>query len=143
MPIGADVTVVDASAIVALLADAGPTGRWAAGSLRTASLAAPQLMPFEAANVLRRQSARGALAGDQAALAHLDLVALPVQLWPYEALAGRAWELRDNATAHDAAYIALAEMLECPLTTCDARIASVPGLRCDVLVPPPGSGSGR
>ena len=42
----------------------------------------------------------------------------------------RVWELRDNLTACDAAYVALAEAIDCPLVTADAPISRAPGLRC-------------
>jgi len=48
----------------------------------------------------------------------------------------RVWELRDNLTAYDAAYVALAEAFDCPLVTADARISRAPGLRCSVTVLP-------
>jgi predicted nucleic acid-binding protein len=48
----------------------------------------------------------------------------------------RVWELRDNLTAYDAAYVALAEAIDCPLVTADARISRAPGLRCVVTVVP-------
>ena len=48
----------------------------------------------------------------------------------------RIWELRDNLTAYDAAYVALAEVIECPLVTADARLSRAPGLRCAVTVVP-------
>jgi predicted nucleic acid-binding protein len=48
----------------------------------------------------------------------------------------RVWELRHNLTAYDAAYVALAETLQCPLVTGDARICRAPGLRCPVTVLP-------
>jgi predicted nucleic acid-binding protein len=48
----------------------------------------------------------------------------------------RVCELRDNLTADDAAYVALAEALQCPLVTGDARISRAPGLRCPVTVLP-------
>lgn len=46
----------------------------------------------------------------------------------------RAWELRDNATPYDAVYVALAELLGCPLLTGDQRLARAPGIRCPVEV---------
>ena len=49
-------------------------------------------------------------------------------------LLGRIWELRDNLTAYDAGYVALAEALGCPLITSDARIARATGPRCVVEV---------
>jgi len=52
------------------------------------------------------------------------------------AVLDRVWELRDNLTAYDAAYVALAEAIDCPLVTADARISRAPGLRCSVTVLP-------
>ena len=48
----------------------------------------------------------------------------------------RVWELRHNLPTHDAAYVALAEAMQCPLVTGDARISRAPGLRCSVTVLP-------
>ena len=47
---------------------------------------------------------------------------------------GRAWELRDNVTAHDAMYIALAEAIDAPLITCDAHLGAAPGHASQVEV---------
>lgn len=43
------------------------------------------------------------------------------------------WALRDNVSAYDATYVALAEALDCPLLTADARLANAPGVRCVVV----------
>ena len=48
----------------------------------------------------------------------------------------RVWDLRHNLSADDAAYVALAEALQCPLVTGDARISRAPGLRCLITVLP-------
>lgn len=128
--------VGDASAVVAMLTDGGPVGAWAAGSLAGADLFAPHLMPFEVANILRRHEASGIVGADQAAQAHADLLDLPVELWPHEILAGRAWELRRNLTVYDGCYVALAEALEADLVTLDRRIGKAPGIRCRVSGPP-------
>ncbi len=127
--------VCDASAVVALLLDAGRDGRWVTGLLTEADLAAPGLLPFETANIIRRNELSGRITTDQAAQAHADLSDLAVELWPYELLAPRAWELRRNLTVYDASYVALAELLGVALVTLDRRIGGAPELRCEVAVP--------
>ena len=127
--------VCDSSAVVAMLLDAGQSGQWATSRMTAAELFAPTLLPFECANVVRRQESSGAVSVDQAALAHADLRDLPVELWPYELLAARVWELRHNLSCYDAAYVALAELLDASLVTLDRRIQGAPGLRCAVVTP--------
>lgn len=127
--------VCDASAVVALLLDAGPDGRWAADALTGADLAAPSLFAFEAANILRRHELAKLISPDQAAQAHADLLDLAVEHWPYELLALRVWELRQNLTSYDASYVALAELLDVALVTLDVGISRAPGLRCKFATP--------
>jgi predicted nucleic acid-binding protein len=124
--------VVDASAAVALLVDAGPDGAWAEQVLAREQLIAPHLMPVEAANILRRAAARGEISADAAALAHADLLALSIDLYPYEPFAPRVWELRENLTAYDAWYVALAEWLDTEFVTADERLANAVGPRCPI-----------
>ena len=65
-------------------------------------------------------------------LALTDLAALPIRRAPHRPLLARCWELRDNVTVYDAAYVALAELLDVVLLTADARLASAPpGTRCE------------
>ena len=128
--------VVDASLVVAALVDDGPTGRWAEQQLASDDLAAPHLMPVEAANVVRRAELNGAVSTDIANLAHADLCDLAVDLYEYLPLSTRVWELRSNLTAYDATYVAVAEILDAPLATLDHRLARSPGIRCDIRVPP-------
>lgn len=124
---------MDASAVVAMLADVGPAGEWSTAQATGAYLAAPDLMPYEAANILRRHVHAGILDASAATLAHADLTALPLHVWPYAPLAERAWALRDNLTIYDAAYVALAELLGVPLVTLDSGLARAPGLQCPVF----------
>lgn len=129
-------TVLDASVVVAALVDDGPAGRWAEEVLLRGHLAAPHLMPVEVANVLRRALRAGEISRDTAAVAHAELQALPVDLFPYGPVAPRVWELRDNVTAYDGWYAGLAELLDAELATLDARLARSPKIGCSVLTPP-------
>ena len=115
--------VVDASVVVSALVDSGPAGRWSEQWLRTGAVAAPHHMPVEAANILRRAALRGDIPGAAASAAHGDLLNLPVELYPYELVAARSWELRANLTLYDAPYVALAELLGVQLVTLDERLA--------------------
>jgi predicted nucleic acid-binding protein len=127
--------VCDASAVVAVLLDAGPDGRWATGALVGAHLAAPSLLLFEAANVIRRHELASLISHDQAIQAHRDLLDLTVEQWPYDLLAPRVWQLRRNLTTYDAGYVALAELLDVTLVTLDRRLSRTPGLQCRVATP--------
>jgi predicted nucleic acid-binding protein len=127
--------VCDASAVLAALLDSGSDGQWATARLAEADLFAPTLLPFECANVIRRAELSGAVSTDQAAQAHADLLDLAIDLWPYDILATRAWELRANLSSYDAAYVALAEVLAIPLVTLDRRILRAPGVACSVSAP--------
>ena len=128
--------VVDASAVVAALVDGGADGEWAQMELGTADLAAPHLMLVEVANILRRAVLAGDLSSDVATLAHDDLVRLRVDLFAYEPHAQRVWQLRDNLTAYDAWYVALAEALNVPVVTLDRRLAVASGPTCSFRLPP-------
>ena len=125
----------DASALVAVLIDGGDDGRWATTALSGSALLAPDLLPFEVANILRRLELQGAVSADQAAQAHADLLDLDVDLWPYEIVARRAWELRRNLSVYDAAYVAVAESGGADLVTLDRGIARAPGPHCAVVSP--------
>lgn len=129
--------VVDASAVVAALIGGGDDGAWAESELARDDLAAPHHMPVEVANILRRASLAGHVSGDAASMAHQDLLDIPVVLFPYEASADRAWELRTNLSMYDAWYVALAERIGAELVTLDRRLATAPGPRCAVRTPPP------
>lgn len=122
--------VVDASVIAPAVADGGPDGDACRARIKGQSLAAPDLLRVEAVSVIRRQLANGALTTARATNAIEDLLNLPISVYPTAALLRRAWELRDNVTAYDACYVALAEALGCTLATADRRLADAPGARC-------------
>jgi len=127
--------VVDSGLVVAALVDSGPVGTWADELLATDDLAAPHLMPVEVANVLRRAVAAGEITADTAVLAHADLLSLPVELFTYEPFAARVWALRENITAYDGWYVALAESLGAHLATLDLRLTKAAGPRCSFATP--------
>jgi predicted nucleic acid-binding protein len=87
-------------------------------------------MPVEAANILRVAALAGDISQGVASLAHTDLLALPVELFPYEPFAPRGWELRGYVTAYDGWYVALAEALAARLVTLDRRLTRATGPRC-------------
>ena len=127
--------VVDASALVASLTDDDRAGASTAAALAGRALAAPELLLFEVANVLRRLEISGRISAETAALAHGDVLDLPVQLWPYAPLAEEAWRLRGSLTMYDAAYVALAVNLKAPLVTLDQKLARTAAAWCRVIVP--------
>lgn len=128
--------VVDASVVVAALVDSQADGRWAEKQLALESLAAPHLLPVEVANILRRAARQRQISNDTAALAHADLLQLRIELFPYELVAARVWELRGAVTAYDAWYVALAESLDAPLATLDLKLSRAAGPRCSFKLPP-------
>ena len=93
------------------------------------TLHAPHLLDVEVAQVLRRLVANGHIGGDRGRAALDALVLLPFNRYPHDALLPRIWELRNNMTAYDAAYIALAESLGAPLLTRDKKLAGAAGHR--------------
>lgn len=127
--------VLDASTAVAVLTDSGDAGTAVADVLRGAAIAAPDLFPFEVANVLRRLEVAGRIGTETAALAHADLLDLPLQLWPYSTVAEAAWRLRGSLSVDDGAYVALAARLDAPLVTLDQRLARTAASICRVVVP--------
>ena len=128
--------VVDASTVIEALIGTGKRGDWALELLASGQLAAPHLMPMEAANILRRAALRKAIPDEIASMAHQDLADLTVDLFPYRPLATRVWELRQTVTVYDGIYVALAEALDAPLATVDVKLRRASGPRCKFLAPP-------
>lgn len=124
--------VVDASVLAAVLADDGKDGDTARERLRGESLAAPDLIDLEVTSVIRGHLAGGHLDLRRANFALADLADMPLQRVAARGLIVRCWELRDNLTVYDAAYVALAEALDVALVTADARLAKAPGPRCTI-----------
>jgi len=91
------------------------------------SLHAPHLIDIEIAQVVRRFALSGELDERRGREALADLSDLPLRRYPHDVLLPRIWDLRNNLTGHDAAYVALAEALDAPLLTRDQRLARAAG----------------
>jgi predicted nucleic acid-binding protein len=98
------------------------------------SLHAPHLLDVEVAQVLRRYVREKAITAERGEEALQDLGDFPLSRYPHDFLIPRVWELRATLTAYDAVYVALAELLDAPLLTCDAKIASASGHSAKVEV---------
>ena len=119
--------VLDASAVVDYVLWIGAAERIAQRISTGDSIHAPYLLDIEVAHALRRYALRGALSPARGAEALADLAELRLRRYPHLPLLPRIWALRENLSAFDAAYIALAEALNAPLVTSDAALARAPG----------------
>ena len=120
--------VVDASALIEVLLRtpaAIAVDRWLFDPRRT--LHAAHLLDIEVAHVVRRYAAKGEIDGERGRAALADLADFPLHRYPHEFLLPRVWDLRNNLTAYDAVYVALAEALNAPLLTRDQRLAAAAG----------------
>jgi predicted nucleic acid-binding protein len=129
------VIVVDASVVIEVLLQTDD-GVAIADRLLSAgeTLHAPHLIDVEVAQVLRRYVARGEIRAERAKQA-LDVMSVfPLVRYGHEPLLDRIWALRDNVTAYDAAYVALADGLRATLVTRDRRLGSAPRLAGSVEV---------
>jgi predicted nucleic acid-binding protein len=127
--------VIDASAVMELLLNARGVGvivSYMGAGVR--ALAAPHLIDLEVAHVLRRHIRGKSMTHARAQEALADWREFPVGRFPHDDLLGRILELRDNATAYDAAYIALAEALNAPLLTHDAKLRTIPGHKAQIIL---------
>ena len=119
--------VVDASAVLEVLLQTERGRRLEGRMFGSELLSAPHLLDLEVAQVLRRAVQRGGLEAGRAEGALVDYRDLRLDRYPHHPFLERIWSLRENATAYDAAYLALAEALEAPLLTADRKLAKVPG----------------
>ena len=128
--------VLDASAVIAVLLGAGSGAERIRGKVESPgeSLHVPHVMDLEVLHTLRRQTFLGTLSRERGAEALEDLKNIAFVRYPHASLVDRVWELKDNLTAYDAAYVALAEALDAPLVTLDARLAQAPGICASVEV---------
>ena len=115
--------VLDSSAVVEWLLGLPLADAVGARILAADSLHAPALMDIEVAQVMRRYTAAKEIAADTGERALNVLRDLDVNRYTHESLLTIIWKLRHNLTAYDAAFVALAGVLDAPLITLDRRIA--------------------
>ncbi len=119
--------VLDASAAIDTLLGRPETDALSQRLLGDGDFHAPHLIDIEVLSALRRMVRKSDVTADRANDARFDFADLLLVRYPHQDLSARIWELRNSITAYDAAYVALAEVLEVPLITCDARLAGTMG----------------
>jgi predicted nucleic acid-binding protein len=123
--------VVDASVLVAFyVADeprrAAVVTRLGAGD----ELVAPAHLDVEVVSALRGLAMKFPAVASAAPAALAHLAAFPIRRARLGPMTERMWQLRNNMTPYDAAYVALAEELRCAVVTCDAKLAASSGAHC-------------
>lgn len=98
------------------------------------TLHAPHLLDVEVVQVVRRYVAGGEFDVARGGAALADMSDLPLRRYPHDILIPRVWALRNNLTAYDAVYVALAEALDAPLLTRDRRLAAAAGHRARIVM---------
>jgi predicted nucleic acid-binding protein len=127
--------VVDASALLEFLLQTSLGARVEARLFGAEDeLHAPHLLDVEIAQGLRRLVRTGEVSSGRAGEAIADLTDLDLHRHAHLDLLDRAWKLRDNISAYDAMYVALAEAIEAPIVTCDSPLAKAPGHRARIEV---------
>ena len=126
--------VVDAGVVFALVAGPEAAARNVALRLGSEQMLAPHLVDLEVVSVLRRLVLQREFPPSLAAASVRHLSELDINRVDHAPLLERCWELRDNLTPYDAAYVALAEMAGASLLTTDRRLAGASGPRCPIEV---------
>lgn len=116
--------VVDTSAVLSALLARAPVHGLAERLAADGDLHVPHLLDVELLHALRRLVGTATISLERATDARSDFYDLALTRYPHHELADRIWQLRHNLTAYDATFVALAEALDAPLVTCDARLAS-------------------
>lgn len=128
--------VIDTSAVLRALADETPDIALQKRMIMS-PMHVPHLIDAEVLNALRGLVLGRKISVDRATDARRDFAALYLTRYPIHDLGDRIWALRDNLTAYDACYVALAEALDCPLVTSDAKLAGAAGHFAQIEVYPP------
>ena len=131
----ADVIVVDASCLFEVLIDTPRAEPIRQRLAADPDHAAPHIVDIEVFSLVRRDQLTGRIDNTLAELAIDDLRSWPADRYGHRALLARAWELRHSVRGWDAAYVALAEVLDATLLTLDTRLANAKGPHCRIEVP--------
>ncbi len=115
--------VLDASAVVEALIRGSAANAVADEIKQAGDLHAPHLIDVEVSHVLRRAALKGEMSSARGLQAIDDLAALRIVRHRHDIFLRLMWSLRENMTAYDAVYVALAETLDAPLLTRDRRLA--------------------
>lgn len=116
--------VVDASALTEFLLQTELGSRVERRLYRNdEELHAPHLLDVEVLSALRRLVQAREVETERAAAALEDLPLLRIMRHGHLTILDQAWELRQNFTAYDAMYLALAEALDATVVTCDQPFA--------------------
>ena len=128
--------VIDASAVLEAFLGTGPNATPIRYRIQAPNetVHAPHLLDVEVLHALRRLVLRGEVSPARCEQARADFADFRCYRYSHTSFLDRIWELRNNFTAYDAAYVALAETLNAPLVTTDARLARAPGIRTAVEV---------
>ena len=134
-----DVLVVDTSAVLEALAADEPPSQLVERLAEDGDLHAPHLIDTEMLHALRRMRIAGTISEERAIDTRNDFASLLLVRYAHQPLSERIWQLRENLTAYDATFVALAELLSATLLTCDARLAAAPGhdAKIELFAPEP------
>lgn len=127
--------VVDSSLLVSALTSDEVDGHSARALLsEDPAWHAPEHLRVEVTNAVRGRLIGRKITLDRAEKALSIFAQMEIVSAPWGVIADRVWELRDNMNPYDAAYVALAERLECALATRDRKLADCPTRRCEIRV---------